>query len=126
MTDEVWGALYPNFTKGEMSCKCGCGLMNMDPDTMEVLQNLRDYLERGVVVNSGSRCQKHNKDMGGGENSRHLTGLAVDVGISGSVEREEVLGFLYKEEMVRGKGPANGFVHFDVDQSREVRVCWLY
>lgn len=125
-SNTVWKTLFPDFTKEEMTCKCGCGLMNMTYMEMEVLQDLRRYVQKGVVVTSGSRCEKHNKASGGGKNSRHLTGLAVDVRVGSSYERARILEFLFVQKVVKGVGIANGFVHFDVDQSREVRVCWLY
>ena len=34
--------ITPNFSKNEMSCRCGCGLYEMDEEFMRLLQILRD------------------------------------------------------------------------------------
>ena len=78
------------FKEKEFACKC-CGQLplstgsgqapreNVKALVSEVLDPVREKLGMPVVVNSGYRCEKHNKDVGGVRNSQHLRGEAADV-----------------------------------------------
>lgn len=47
------------------------------------LQTLRDRLGQPIVIHSGYRTLKHNTDVGGVANSRHLIARAADFSIAG-------------------------------------------
>ena len=72
------------FKEKEFACKC-CGQLpplareNVKALVREVLDPVREKLGKPVVVNSGYRCEKHNKDVGGVRNSQHLRGEAADI-----------------------------------------------
>ena len=78
------------FKEKEFACKC-CGQLplstgsgqapreNVKALVSEVLDPVREKLGKPIVVNSGYRCEKHNKDVGGVRNSQHLRGEAADV-----------------------------------------------
>ena len=72
------------FKEKEFACKC-CGQLpplareNVKALVSVVLDPVREKLGMPVVVNSGYRCEKHNKDVGGVRNSQHLRGEAADV-----------------------------------------------
>ena len=51
--------ITPNFSRAEMSCRCGCGLDHMDEKFMKMLQQLRNELGP-LPVTSGVRCERHN------------------------------------------------------------------
>ena len=73
--------LSPNFTEDEMKCKgtsCCNGTCAMSRKTIKATENVRMYVGR-LKVNSGFRCNKHNKDVGGVIDSFHPKGEAVDV-----------------------------------------------
>ncbi len=75
------------FQKSEFTCKCGCGLNNMDLKLVKIVDDIREYFGQPCIVNSGTRCIRHNKKVGGVPNSRHLNGKAIDIyvkGISGT------------------------------------------
>lgn len=44
-----------------------------------VLDPLRELYGKPIIVNSGYRCSKLNKAVGGARNSQHLTGQASDI-----------------------------------------------
>ena len=48
-----------------------------------VLQPLRDYVNRPIIINSGYRSYSLNAKVGGVINSQHLTGQAADFTIKG-------------------------------------------
>lgn len=67
------------FKQSEFTCKCGCGLNNMDLKVVKIADEIRMHFGQACIVNSGTRCTSHNKKVGGVSNSRHLTGKAVDL-----------------------------------------------
>lgn len=73
-----------NFTKNELECKC-CAKFVLDSEMLIALQGFRYYLNRRykrnirLIPTCSTRCEKHNKDVGGSKSSYHLTGQAVDL-----------------------------------------------
>ena len=49
-----------NFSVNEMMCHCGCGEDSMDMDFMDILQNIREDMNRPLKISSGVRCAEHN------------------------------------------------------------------
>lgn len=72
------GHLTKDFDSTEFECKCGCGLNNIQPEAVRRAQLYRNAI--GFAnVDSGCRCKKHNKEVGGADNSLHLPGWATDL-----------------------------------------------
>jgi uncharacterized protein YcbK (DUF882 family) len=44
-----------------------------------VLEPAREKLGGPIIVNSGYRCERHNREVGGVANSQHLRGEAADI-----------------------------------------------
>jgi len=71
-----------HFTEKEMACRgedCCEHSCPMNPIFMKVLDKLRDIVATPVYVNSGYRCNKHNKAEGGASRSKHKLGIAADI-----------------------------------------------
>lgn len=49
----------------------------------QVLQPLRDYIDKPITINSGYRCLKLNAAVGGVPTSQHVQGQAVDIKVDG-------------------------------------------
>lgn len=81
------------FKKDEFTCKCGCGLNNMNLKVVKIADEVRKRFGKPAIVTSGSRCEKHNKEVGGVANSRHLQGKAIDMYVQG-VDGGELLNYL--------------------------------
>lgn len=121
--------LSQNFNLEEFACKCGCGQMpdcnsSEFKDLVSKLQKIRDLCKFPLKINSGFRCKKHNKKVGGSVNSSHLVGLAVDVEIKSDYSR---LVFLESAINVGIKriGVAKSYIHIDVDKTKD-DACWVY
>lgn len=71
--------LSEHFSRRELACKCGCGLCNVAPELLRLLETIRALLNTPIYVNSGCRCESHNKAVGGVSTSKHLTGQAADI-----------------------------------------------
>lgn len=106
------------FKRREFACKDGCGLglndNDVHPDLIEVLEEVREYFGKPVVINSGLRCETHNRRVGGAPRSQHLLGTAADIRVQG-VEPSDVHKYLtekYPDEY--GIGKYKTFTHIDV------------
>ncbi len=74
--------LSENFKEKEFACRC-CGVLKVDPMLMEKLELLRAEFGKPIIVTSGYRCPKHNKEVGGVSKSQHIQGKAADIKIKG-------------------------------------------
>lgn len=75
--------LTQNFTDTELACPC-CQKCAMNLFFLRALQHVRTQCERPFVINSGFRCEKHNKSIkGAAVHSRHRYGMAADIAIEG-------------------------------------------
>lgn len=71
-----------HFKISEFTCKCGCGTNIIDQKVIDMAEIIRQELGVPVHVNSGCRCEKHNKAVGGVDNSKHVLGKACDLSCS--------------------------------------------
>ena len=106
---------YPNFSKEEMACKCGCGGLP-EHSFMRRLQALRDTVGFPLPVTSGFRCPEYNNQVSStGRHGPHTTGRAVDLGVSRRKAYEvvdECFGLGFTGIGVAQKGGGR-FVHLD-------------
>lgn len=104
-----------NFTSSEFDCKCGCGETTTDLTLRIILEDIREHFGAPVTITSAKRCKAHNADVGGVDNSRHLSGEAADIkvkGIAPEVVYDYINASVYGEFV--GMGLYNTFVHVDV------------
>ena len=112
------------FEMSEFDCKCGCGKNNINPDLLGRLDRAREKAGVPFIINSGCRCESHNKNVGGSPTSPHLDGFAADIKVTGSGERFTILAALLTEFNRVGIGGT--FIHVDSDHARPVKVVWVY
>lgn len=73
-----------HFSLHEFECPC-CNLVKLDERLVFTLEELRARLclkymtDIPVIINSGYRCKKHNKEIKGASKSDHLYGWASDI-----------------------------------------------
>jgi len=75
--------LSPHFDSEEFTCRCGCGLNAVEPKLIDVLEVIRVFTDAPITIQSGRRCAKHNRAVGGAKSSQHLIGAAADIKIKG-------------------------------------------
>lgn len=122
------------FKYSEFDCKCGkCERPERVPskELVDILTKIRKHYNQPVIINSGYRCEAHNKAVGGSANSQHFKGSAVDFIVKNTptesvweyvLEKwgDEPLGLAIK----RNKGNIYaGFVHID---TRGKKARWEY
>ncbi len=72
------------FKKSEFNCPCGCGLNNIDLKLVKILDEIREYFGKPMLITCGCRCQKYNDSLVGSiKGSKHVKGKAADIWISG-------------------------------------------
>ena len=115
---------YFNLSEFDSPDEVGSG-KKMDSKFLEKLDYARHNAEIPFKINSGYRTQEWNMKVGGRFGSSHKKGLAVDIGYKGSRERYLILRALMEVGITRF-GIAKGFIHADVDNSKDPDVIWLY
>jgi len=106
-----------HFKREEFACRCGCGYAVMDCELIEVLEDVREHFNSQVHINSGCRCSKHNKEVGGKPNSKHKLGIAADITLA--VPPNEVFKYLNEKYPNKyGIGNYKTFTHIDVRRKR--------
>lgn len=80
-----------HFSKSEFNCKC-CGKNNINLNVVKAAERIRNHFGGPVIVTCGTRCAKHNKEVGGVANSRHLDGKAIDLKMNG-VSQSKLLNY---------------------------------
>ncbi len=77
---QIYRKITDNFEWEDFACPC-CGELLITSrffKHIEILQSIREKLGFQMNVNSGHRCFRHNKVVGGEEHSEHLN-FATDV-----------------------------------------------
>ena len=111
--------------RDSFECKCGCRGNQIDPRVVVMHQALEEECMVALQVNSGWRCQKHNKAVGGLPTSSHLKGLAADINCPSSGQRYHILRAAMHQGVTR-IGIGKDFVHVDIERTKDQRVVWLY
>ena len=120
----TWSEKYPNFTQKEIQCDC-CGKVDVDEGSMEKLQELRDFVDRPLTINSAVRCTSHNLSVGGGARSQHLSGRAFDIDLHNFTDEERLeLVALAKQVGFTGFGYYDNFIHIDTGTKRKWGTPW--
>ena len=134
--------LSDNFNEREFLCTCNgqhCSGLHEDgvnPLLVILLQRIREYYDKPVVLNSGYRCPQRNEDVGGvpktgrSIGSRHMYGTAADIRIQsvparkvGRVAEDLLRELRLKDERFKGVYGGIGiyprrFTHIDVRKSK--------
>jgi len=109
------------FSDQELACSC-CGISKVKQEFLDKLDDARSLSKSAYTITSGYRCKKHNKEVGGSENSLHITGEAVDILANTDRKRFEILKGLIEAGFTH-LGIAKEFIHAD---SSKKRAIWLY
>lgn len=123
------GDIGKYFNKSEFACPC-CGICEIDMNLVYNLDNIREGLGTPLNINSACRCEKHNKEVGGVDDSAHLVKegkecTGADIRIEGSTHRFKVLEQVYMT-VINRVGVGNTLVHVDVDKTKPPMVMWVY
>lgn len=110
------------FYLNEFQCPC-CHTVKLVPYLVWMLDKLRKKINAPIIITSGYRCPKHNKEIGGAKHSYHMEGMAADI-YSKKYSPDE-LG-RYAEEIGFDTiiiYPEKGFIHVDI-RPRGLGLIW--
>ena len=117
--------LSQHFSTLDMDCKCRrpeCKTTLVDPVLIIALEHL--WKESGPFqIDSGFRCQAHNKDVGGVSNSFHLKGMAADIKSEQGYNGSAMSSYADRVPEIKGIGKAWAWIHVD---TREIPSRWIY
>ena len=113
------------FTESEFKMGNKPVFHKMDGDFLELLDAVREEAGIRFVINSSFRTEEYNESIGGGENSAHLRGLAVDIKADTSFKKFAIVNAALTLN-VRRIGIGSNFVHIDNDLSLPHPVIWTY
>lgn len=71
-----------NLSTDEFRCQCDritCNQILFSPRLKDSWNVSRSQFGKPLKVNSGHRCQGHNEEVGGVEDSKHTKGEAIDI-----------------------------------------------
>ena len=126
-----------NFSVNEMMCHCGCGEDSMDMDFMDILQGIREDMNRPLKISSAVRCANHNTKVSStGKNGPHVPRkegtMASDILISGA-DALRLVDIARKHGIsgvgISQRGPhAKRFIHIDTlsDDKHPRPTMWSY
>lgn len=113
-----------NFELKEFACPC-CGKVEMEPDFLEKVDLARTLAGVPFVINSGYRCEKHNREVGS-TSMNHTSGRAADIKCLDSGTRWRMINGLIQAEFKR-IGMNRTFIHVDnMDELGSLRAIWYY
>jgi hypothetical protein len=112
------------FDISEFDCPC-CGENKMRGSFLGRLDTARHLAQVAFKVNSGYRCSKHNRDVGGKDNSAHPDGSGADIEALNSRPRFLIVSSLISAGFKR-IGIAKTFIHVDNSKTNDPDVMWVY
>jgi hypothetical protein len=111
----------------KLLCTCGhagCDMRSVKQYVLDKVQKVRDEANRPLIITSGGRCQYHLDEMYRINPADHQKCIAVDISVSGGIERGELveLGIKYGFNAI---GIHKKFVHLGFRQG-EILKIWPY
>lgn len=111
-----------NFKKHELSCSC-CGEEGVDPQSLMMLQELRDLWGKPLVLSSAYRCKNHKEEKKKVKAGTHNRGIAFDIKTTPAEQVQLIplaisLGF-------KGFGLGKTFLHIDA-REQDYISAWHY
>ena len=117
------GDLSKDFSSSEFKCKCGCGAFARRDKLIYKLQKIRTKMGIPITINSGTRCNAHNREVGGVDTSSHLDGLAADITCD---DNWKLLRACLLEFERVGVGHGLSYIHVDIDDKKPQKALWFY
>ena len=106
--------LSANFKVKEFACLDGTDTIFISDELVKILQKVRTYFGRAVIINSAYRTEAHNKKVGGSADSQHKYGMAADIRINGVPPKTIATYINTLMPSSGGIGVYSSFVHIDV------------
>jgi len=116
--------MWKYFEISEFTCPC-CGENGIDLELITMLDLARGIAGIPFHINSGYRCRRRNKKVGGNRLSAHKKGLAADIRAKSSKDRYSIIKALIAAGFTR-IGIGKTFIHADIDDHKPQGIIYLY
>lgn len=100
-----------------------CSIDDMDRDFLLRLDEARHISGEPFIVNSAFRSEDHELAQGRSGSSSHTKGIAVDIRVSSSRAKFNIVKALLDVGFTR-MGVYKTFIHVDCDEDKENHVMW--
>jgi len=112
--------LSKHFTRKELVCSCGCNEARVKNDLLYMLEAMRTFFDKPIIIHSGFRCQKKQESLIAqgltkSKSSQHTAGLAADLHVANFklYDLHESCKVLQDAGIIDGLGLYNWGVHVD-------------
>lgn len=106
-------------------CSPSCSIDDMNAETLNRLDQAREYAGIPFVLNSAYRSPAHDKSKGRSGTGAHTLGRAVDIRCNTSANRWKIVSALIAAGFTR-IGVANTYIHADDSPNHAQNVIWTY
>lgn len=117
------GNLSAHFDKSEFICKCGCGQGKPSQLLVDRLEKLYKLMNaKAIIINSGYRCYKHDRAVGGSGYGAHTKNIAADIVVkkqNGTLYSAEDIAEAAERIGFGGIGMMNNACHVDTRDSEK-------
>ena len=110
--------LSANVNLSEIQCRCNhdaCRHVFIDDDVLKCFEAVRAEMGVPLKINSGFRCSERNFEVSGKPLSRHMAGLAVDIGCPPGYDFHKFTEFCKKHFAFTLPYPDLHFCHCDIN-----------
>lgn len=115
------------FKMQQFACKCGCQQNNISPVLVQMLDTARSTAGIPFIITSGYRCMKHNKNVGGVNDSQHMNGNAADIVWKDYNQLYLIINALLLAGFNRiGIHYQKKFLHCDISETKTNNLIWKY
>lgn len=111
------------FNIEEFNCPC-CNQVKMHGQFLAKLDRARHIAKIPFYINSGYRCIKHNKEVGGTKESSHMIGWAADIKALDNYTRFKIIKALLEVGFKRIK-IYKTFIHVDLDPNKSQNILMI-
>lgn len=118
-------SLSEHFKVKEFACKDGSDKILIDVNLIALLEEIRKYFDKPIIITSGYRTESYNQKVASSKDSYHCKGMAVDIKVDG-VSPIAIALFCEFYLMIASGGiglyKGQGFTHID---TREKMTRWV-
>ena len=107
-----------HFKVREFACKDGSQVVFIDTHLVDILDILRNKIEKPVIITSGYRTPEWNKKCGGAKYSYHMRGMAADIRVNKMTPKQvaSILNEIIPNELQHIV--YNGWIHIDTRSNK--------
>lgn len=116
--------IRPNFKVSEFACSNGSSVVLVSSQTLNWIQEIREFLRNSIRVTSSHRPLEYNRKIGSSDKSQHVLGTAVDLACPRYLTVEQfadVIKWVTGGNCGIGIYKESNFVHLD---SRGYKARW--